>query len=822
VPPRTETGGKRKRPPPTRTQKQATVWAAEQNLRPWEVASARPKPPGKRVEPPKSEALDHRYRVALAAPVSPRARQRLADTMSKERKREYVQTYRPPPPPRRDSDGFLHALTSTPGSVAHTLGEVGGAVGRAAKYRTTHEPSLGEVAHGLRVAGQVAGLGDIRRFAHPWEALTADLATRAANEREFTRWRRQHPEANIEEFLGTKRPTAAILPWFGPLRGGAELGRAVVDVAEASHAAPGLPRPPAVEAAPFEQRIGEALKAAKGEREQMAAGHSLERGARFAAQQDTYRKLVAAGVDEETAHLVAKRELAGELPKIESKAFKVFSAAERQKMIGKIYDHPGWQPGQITRAADAIHNAARGIVPQPTQIKLLEEVLTPAEAKQITKAAKQKQGWLKRGYYEVGGIPRTLQTTADVSQLFRQQLTLLTGHPTVWAKNLGVTPKAWRGKGYDEIAAEINRDPLFLSGEYDHVGLDITELTGDLSKREENIPSVLATKLPVVKQTARSYTASNTMARVRLYNLLRQSVIDAAEEGKGVLQMPGRRGKPRDVEKALKSLARYVNTTTGRGHGGQKFEQSAGALSVLLFSPRLLKSRFDFLLNPLFYAQLDPVVRMRALRTAAQTLAAGVVVLGAASQIPGVTVSRNPLSANFGRIRIGDTRIDIFGGFQPIVRLYAQLLTGAYVSSVTGLAMDLKSGGYGKSTRWDILMNFLRSKLAPNVSLVADYLDQQNLVGDKFQWRDQWQRVTPMILSDMIDAYRLTDRAHSPEEAAGAAAGAWLLNALGLGVNTYSGRPSSRSTVPPPSPGLIGGGEGGGLFGGGGGGLFGP
>jgi hypothetical protein len=224
----------------------------------------------------------------------------------------------------------------------------------------------------------------------------------------------------------------------------------------------------------------------------------------------------------------------------------------------------------------------------------------------------------------------------------------------------------------------------------------------------------------------------------------------------------------------------------------------------LLFSPRLLKSRFDFM-NPVWYARMDPAVRRQALQAAGQTLAAGMAFLYAASNIPGVTVGLDPRSANFGRIRIGNTRIDLWGGFQPLVRLYAQLATGVYIVSTTppgeaARSFNLAKGGYGKSTKYDIMLNFLRSKLAPNPGLMVDYLDSQNAVGQPFQWRDQWRRVMPMVVGDMIDTYN--------QGGAGipGALGALALSTVGIGVQTYPNRPAPRRRrlIAPPSGGGLG------------------
>src|SRR5262245_33443143 len=119
-------GASRPKPPkarpkkPTRSDKLATIHSAEEALNPGLVMLAHKKqtegyydpqgsvwrkgtPPKKKWEPgvgpaPRKgpESIDHRYRVALASPVSPfRAGKRLAETMSPERRKQWLETHKP-------------------------------------------------------------------------------------------------------------------------------------------------------------------------------------------------------------------------------------------------------------------------------------------------------------------------------------------------------------------------------------------------------------------------------------------------------------------------------------------------------------------------------------------------------------------------------------------------------------------------------------------------------------------------------------------------------------------------------------------------------
>jgi len=248
------------------------------------------------------------------------------------------------------------------------------------------------------------------------------------------------------------------------------------------------------------------------------------------------------------------------------------------------------------------------------------------------------------------------------------------------------------------------------------------------------------------------------------------------------------------LEKAHKDLARYINSMTGRGPLTKKLGISTAAplLNALLFSPRLLASRIDLLTSPISYARATPYVRRQAMRSVFQMAAVGTGLVAAASQIPGVDVSLDPRSSDFGRIKIGDTRIDIWGGFQPIVKLVAQLQQGEYVSSVTGKTMPLSSD-FGGSSRLDIIGRFLRQKFSPNASFIADYLAGENVVGQKFKWSQQWQRLVPMLAMDIID----TMRYQGPHAPAGLVGG---LGALGISTMTYGNKKTSGKTRPGIAP----------------------
>jgi hypothetical protein len=150
-----------------------------------------------------------------------------------------------------------------------------------------------------------------------------------------------------------------------------------------------------------------------------------------------------------------------------------------------------------------------------------------------------------------------------------------------------------------------------------------------------------------------------------------------------------------------------------------------------------------------------------------------------------VNVETDPRSTDFGRGKVGNQRVDIWGGEQQIARLMAQYITGQKKTS---------SGKITEADRNELLGTFARTKLSPNAGLLNDLRLNENFQGREmvgpgskvlpasFDPKEiseslAWNTYAPLVLADALDAYR-----HGGLLAAAAAGGG---SAFGIGVQTY-------------------------------------
>jgi len=462
-------------------------------------------------------------------------------------------------------------------------------------------------------------------------------------------------------------------------------------------------------------------------------------------------------------------ELKGPLPKVEFESIRGKISQENiDGLFNMIQSHPELSTLDKVSAGEGLaklFGEFGGGIPQPKQLMFLEKVFGSEFVKTVSNKTPLFKQWKSIGL-DIANIPRAYMASFDLSFGLRQGVVMAATHPAIFWKNF---PKQFKWfaseKAFNSSNAEIASRPTFdLMNESK---LSLTNMGKSMAGREEPFQSPLAEKVPiagqVVKASNRAYSGFANRLRADVFDYLVKRAETAGRD-------------PYKDTKLAKDIATVVNTGTGRGSLG-KFERAGPALNAFFFSPKLMASRLQ-MLNAFYYGKLDKFARVEALKQLASTAGAGITIMGLAKKA-GAEVGTDWRSADFGKIKIGNTRFDIGGGFLQYFRTFGQLWTGQVVSSTTGKVSTLGEG-YKPRTRLDILLSAIEYKTAPVASFAISLLKGQESFGGEFKLGSEIaNRFIPMVIQDMVDVYK-DDPSILPLSA---------LGIFGVGLQTYS--PSS-------------------------------
>lgn len=375
---------------------------------------------------------------------------------------------------------------------------------------------------------------------------------------------------------------------------------------------------------------------------------------------------------------------------------------------------------------------------------------------------------------DIWNLPKSMLSSMDLSAPLRQGAILTFAHPVSGSKALvGMFQFLASQKRYDQWFNKLKTLDIYPT--IRDSKLYLSEPSAKLTAREESFMSSLATRIPVlgpmIKGSERAYTG--------YLNVLRLDVFT-----NGVDQLRNMGITPESNPEAIKALASFINNATGRGNLGA-LESSAGVLNGFMFSPRYLASRVN-LLNPATYARMPKEVRKMVLRDMVTYVGFGLTILALAG-VAGADVDYDPRSTDFGKIKIGDTRYDIWAGFQPIIRVIAQaIITGQKKSPITGEIQDLDNPGFNGATRASVIGRFARTKLSPGAGSLYNFLDGKDFLGNEVTVQGELvKNVFPLYVQDMYEIYQT-------EGAAGLSKTA-IPSAFGIGVQNYKVEPEDSS-----------------------------
>jgi hypothetical protein len=297
-----------------------------------------------------------------------------------------------------------------------------------------------------------------------------------------------------------------------------------------------------------------------------------------------------------------------------------------------------------------------------------------------------------------------------------------------------------------------------------------------VTQMEEAYMSRWANLIPIIAHSQRAY--------VYFLNRLRADSFDA------MAATLSREGPV--TPKQADYIANFVSVFTGRGRLPGDYAMASQVLNDTFFAPRYVVSRFQALTGqPLRYAK-DPAVRALIAGEYARALIGYGVVYGLASTAlkEFVNVEYDPRSTDFGKVRIGDTRIDFLSGLsQPTVLMTRLGLTALGLPSYktrTGELQTLKAGG-PRTNRIvsDIITDFTRSKLAPMPAAAWNAVEGKKVTGEPTTpVQELANMLVPMTGRDVYKAIQKYG------VAGGTALG--LIAFFGDSVNTYSAKSTAR------------------------------
>ncbi len=499
---------------------------------------------------------------------------------------------------------------------------------------------------------------------------------------------------------------------------------------------------------------------------------TMERGKRTTKAEEAKARALGQGATADEAQRAAKAELIGEYPEA---VFPKFDSDEMTAMdfenIRRAIIDSKLRTFEQIRANDALNKLQDGIVPTPSELAILGSIIGRSQAaKIITAAQAQKTGKLKGLLLELTNFPTTTLASFDISMVGRQGITTLPKYPKQWFKAVTTSYGAAFSEAYAQQAmndmdtdewADIRQRALVFRSDID----------GSLSTAEAQFYSTWAKRIPIL----RIFTKASERAAVVGMNRLRTSIFNKVAEGWTATQR---------TDANYRELANVVNASTGRGNikRGSNLDKVLPFLNAAFFSPRYVLSRFELVgrtgksLVDISTGNATPSGKILA-HEMVMFVGAGLVAMVLAEMM-GAEVEKDPRSSDFGKIKVGRTRVDVWGGFQQIARSTAQLISGK--------SKAVSSGELFSKTRLETFGRFIQSKLSPVAGLGIELASGTDFLGEPlptFETKGAMaeyimQKLAPLVIQDTVDAIRYSDNKIMT-------ASAFPLAFHGIGVQTY-------------------------------------
>jgi hypothetical protein len=488
-----------------------------------------------------------------------------------------------------------------------------------------------------------------------------------------------------------------------------------------------LPEGTVVEPDALINKLGEGIEELEVVRPKEKKAITKEKGKRFAE----YENILKDVENPRAADMIARQALAGNLKmEIQSDILKnQFNENEINELWNRVRTSTILS-GKKLSSFDGLNKLFfKNQIPARHEIEAMGDVFGKDIVGKLMEKRKSagKAGWDKI----IAGInlPRAILASYDLSAPGRQGFLLMPIVPKQWLKSVGQGYRAFASPQYaDYVDMQIRTDPYFKSST--KAGLQLTK-RGSMWSGEEVFMSDFAERIPGIPASERAYVTTLNSLRFHAYKHFAQ-------------QWEGTGKSAQDY----KTLASFINHATGRGDV-KALKKFYPVLNAVFFAPRLQIGRVQAIGD--LFTSTSPVRKIVA-KDLVKFFGGGALILWLLSMMKGVEVEKDPRSSDFGKIRVGNTRIDYWAGYQQIARYTAQLIMGEMKTTETKRKLPVDRG--------DVIWRFIQSKLSPPAGMTVDLLRGETFLGEKlkpepgFIGEQVMQRFTPLFIQDVIDAAR--------------------------------------------------------------------
>jgi hypothetical protein len=331
----------------------------------------------------------------------------------------------------------------------------------------------------------------------------------------------------------------------------------------------------------------------------------------------------------------------------------------------------------------------------------------------------QKSG---RAFSNLWDSARLIMTTGELSYILRQGKYAFMSRPITASKAFANSFRALVMSEETAMAVDLEtlQDPL--AARAIKAGLPLSAAQNGLSRQDELIIGRWSHKIPIANRFSRAAQVFLNKVRLDMWKAIRQSA--------------SKTGEPTIEED--RQYARLVREMTGRGGLG-KADAAAVVLGRAMFSPRFLASRVQLLVG---HAAWSGTATSR--KAVVKEYGRMLIGLGVYYSILAFLFGRddddkkrfwigmNPLSTDFGKVRLGDTVLDPLAGLSQVAVFISRTLRGKKVTTA-GKLLPIRGTEvpYGGDKWSDVAARFAWSKAHPVVGALRNLFDGTDWQGEE-------------------------------------------------------------------------------------------